>query len=375
MIFRRLRQKKLACVVVTCAAAAVWSGPATAAAAPPPTALSREQVNPAQQAAASRRQRPVDMFTDPGREACQLSDDPQLGFILKQAIIRDEAGILSDRDKQAAVEDMVGRRITPRDLCEIRDRLAARIFRRGVLARVNIPTQTIANGSVTFHVFAARIAAVRIEGDDIGPAQVKIEAYLSHLRRQNVFDLDRVQKWLLIANDIPGVQAVATVVHSTAPGAAPGSLDLVVTLKRTPVDEIVLVSNANAKTLGEELMSDGFRLISGGTDNHLILIDMGSKGLTGKIAEAALGRAGITVNKNLIPFDPRKPMDPSGIRMGTPALTSRGMKEDAIRQVATWIKTVLNAPEDATVADRVKHEIKAFAQDYPVPADAVHVAV
>ena len=132
---------------------------------------------------------------------------------------------------------------------------------------------------------------------------------------------------------------------------------------------------ANAKTLGEELMSDGFRLISGGTDNHLILIDMGSKGLTGKIAEAALGRAGITVNKNLIPFDPRKPMDPSGIRMGTPALTSRGMKEDAIRQVATWIKTVLNAPEDATVADRVKHEIKAFAQDYPVPADAVHVAV
>ena len=127
---------------------------------------------------------------------------------------------------------------------------------------------------------------------------------------------------------------------------------------------------ANAKTLGEELMSDGFRLISGGTDNHLILIDMGSKGLTGKIAEAALGRAGITVNKNLIPFDPRKPMDPSGIRMGTPALTSRGMKEDAIRQVADWIKRVLNAPDDAKVAESVKQEIHAFAQDYPVPADA-----
>ena len=128
---------------------------------------------------------------------------------------------------------------------------------------------------------------------------------------------------------------------------------------------------ANAKTLGDELTRDGFRLISGGTDNHLILIDMGSKGLTGKIAEAALGRAGITVNTNLIPFDPRKPMDPSGIRMGTPALTSRGMKEDAIRQVAAWIKTVLNAPDDTKVADRVKQEIHDFSQDYPVPADAV----
>ena len=81
---------------------------------------------------------------------------------------------------------------------------------------------------------------------------------------------------------------------------------------------------ANAQALAEELTRAGFRLVSGGTDNHLILIDMTSKGLTGKIAEAALGRAGITVNKNLIPFDTRKPMDPSGIRMGTPALTTRG---------------------------------------------------
>src|SRR4029077_2401769 len=94
---------------------------------------------------------------------------------------------------------------------------------------------------------------------------------------------------------------------------------------------------ANAKTLAEEIARSGFRLVSGGTDNHLILIDMTSKGLTGKVAEAALGRAGITVNKNLIPFDKRKPMDPSGIRMGTPALTTRGLREEAIRQVAAWI--------------------------------------
>lgn len=126
---------------------------------------------------------------------------------------------------------------------------------------------------------------------------------------------------------------------------------------------------ANAKTLADGLMSAGFRLTSGGTDNHLILIDMTSKGLTGKIAEAALGRAGITVNKNLIPFDTRKPLDPSGIRMGTPALTTRGMKEGAIEQVAAWIVRVLEAPDDEALAGRVAGEIREFAKDYPVPAD------
>lgn len=126
---------------------------------------------------------------------------------------------------------------------------------------------------------------------------------------------------------------------------------------------------ANAATLAEELTRAGFRLVSGGTDNHLLLIDMTSKGLTGKIGEAALGRAGITVNKNLIPFDTRKPMDPSGVRVGTPALTSRGMREDAIRQVAAWIVTVLAAPDDEAVAKRVSGEIKEFVRDYPVPAD------
>ena len=127
---------------------------------------------------------------------------------------------------------------------------------------------------------------------------------------------------------------------------------------------------ANAKALAEGLMSAGFRLISGGTDNHLVLIDMTSKGLTGKVAEAALGRAGITANKNLIPFDKRKPMDPSGIRMGTPALTTRGMKEDAIRQVVAWIVSVLAAPDDNALAARTREAIREFARDYPVPADA-----
>ena len=128
---------------------------------------------------------------------------------------------------------------------------------------------------------------------------------------------------------------------------------------------------ANAKVLGEELVSAGFRIVSGGTDNHLILIDMTSRGLTGKIAEVALGRAGITVNKNLIPYDKRKPMDPSGIRMGTPALTTRGLREDAIRRVASWIVEVLADPEDSYRAERVRIEIREFAEDYPVPADLV----
>ena len=128
---------------------------------------------------------------------------------------------------------------------------------------------------------------------------------------------------------------------------------------------------ANARTLAEELTRAGFRLVSGGTDNHLVLVDMTSRGLTGKVAEAALGRAGITVNKNLIPFDTRKPLDPSGIRIGTPALTTRGMKEDALRQVAGWIIEVLGAPDDAGVVERVRGAIHEFVQDYPVPADRV----
>jgi glycine hydroxymethyltransferase len=126
---------------------------------------------------------------------------------------------------------------------------------------------------------------------------------------------------------------------------------------------------ANAQALGEELTKGGFRLTTGGTDNHLLLIDAGSKGLTGKIAENALGRAGITVNKNLIPFDTRKPLDPSGIRVGTPALTTRGLKEEAIRQVGRWMVQVLCSADDETLAARVRAEIIEFAKDYPVPAD------
>ena len=103
---------------------------------------------------------------------------------------------------------------------------------------------------------------------------------------------------------------------------------------------------ANARRLAAGLQSAGFRLVSGGTDNHLMLVDVFSKGLTGKVAEAALGKAGITVNKNAIPFDQNPPMVASGIRIGTPAITSRGMREPEMDLIADFIATVLAAPED-----------------------------
>lgn len=124
---------------------------------------------------------------------------------------------------------------------------------------------------------------------------------------------------------------------------------------------------ANAKTLAETLMSGGIRLASGGTDNHLMLCDMTSIGQTGKIGELALDKAGITVNKNMIPYDQRKPMDPSGVRIGTAALTTRGMKQDEMKKVGAWILRVLKSPEDESVLTAVRNEIREFTRSFPVP--------
>lgn len=123
----------------------------------------------------------------------------------------------------------------------------------------------------------------------------------------------------------------------------------------------------NARVLAETLVAGGITLASGGTDNHLMLCDVTSIGLTGKIAEKGLDNAGITVNKNMIPFDKRKPLDPSGIRIGTAALTTRGMKEDEMKRVGAWILEVLAAPEDDAVANKVRGEISEFASAFSVP--------
>src|SRR5262249_7720659 len=115
---------------------------------------------------------------------------------------------------------------------------------------------------------------------------------------------------------------------------------------------------ANAKTLAHELERQGFRIVSGGTDNHLLLVDVASRGVTGKVAEEALDHAGITVNKNKIPFDTRPPLDPSGIRIGTPALTTRGMKEPEMRAIAGWIGQVLAAPSDNCLLERIRGQAR-----------------
>ena len=124
---------------------------------------------------------------------------------------------------------------------------------------------------------------------------------------------------------------------------------------------------ANAKSLAETLLSGGIKLASGGTDNHLMLADVTAIGLTGKIAETALDKAGITVNMNMIPFDQRKPLDPSGIRIGTAAMTTRGMKETDMQEVGKWILRVLKASDDDSVIQKVRGEVREFARKFPVP--------
>lgn len=125
---------------------------------------------------------------------------------------------------------------------------------------------------------------------------------------------------------------------------------------------------ANAKVLAEELRNQGLRLVSGGTDNHLLLVDvfLNGKGITGKEAEKALEEVNITVNKNTIPFDPNKPMIASGIRLGTPALTTRGMKEPQMRQIARMIAEVIREPKSEEIKSKIKKEVAELSAQFPL---------
>ncbi|HZB88567.1 MAG TPA: serine hydroxymethyltransferase [Terracidiphilus sp.] len=125
---------------------------------------------------------------------------------------------------------------------------------------------------------------------------------------------------------------------------------------------------ANAKALGEALQAAGYRLVSGGTDNHLLLVDVFEKGILGSEAELALGKAGITVNKNAIPYDTNPPLKPSGIRIGTPALTTRGMKEAEMRQIATWIAQALDERGDDAGLKRIRGAVAEMANRFPLYA-------
>ena len=127
----------------------------------------------------------------------------------------------------------------------------------------------------------------------------------------------------------------------------------------------------NARVFAEEFVRRGYHVVSGGTDNHLILLDVRSKGLTGRRAEKALGDAHIVVNKNMIPFDPEKPMTTSGIRMGTPAMTTRNMGPQEMRTIAAWIDAVLDAPDDAPLLDRVRGEVRELCASFPIYPEPV----
>ncbi|MCU0693424.1 MAG: serine hydroxymethyltransferase, partial [Polyangiaceae bacterium] len=124
---------------------------------------------------------------------------------------------------------------------------------------------------------------------------------------------------------------------------------------------------SNAKTLARELLERGFDLVTAGTDNHLILIDLTSKGIPGKVAAQALDRAGLVCNYNTVPFDPRKPFDPSGIRIGTPAITSRGMGSDEMKSIASWMDQVVQRHEDETTLSRIAGEVREVCNAFPAP--------
>ncbi len=122
----------------------------------------------------------------------------------------------------------------------------------------------------------------------------------------------------------------------------------------------------NSKVLCNALQDYGFRMVSGGTDNHLMLVDLRNKNIKGKEAQTILDEAGITVNKNMIPYDPATPFNPSGIRLGTPAVTTRGMKESEMKQIAEWISKIISNPTDASLRAKIKQEVEGLCKQFPL---------
>jgi glycine hydroxymethyltransferase len=173
-----------------------------------------------------------------------------------------------------------------------------------------------------------------------------------------------------------GHDLAAAVDKAVFPGQQGGPLMHIVAAKAVALGEALrpefktyaAQTVANAKTLALALQEAGFRIISGGTDNHLMLVDVFEKGILGSEAELALGKAGITVNKNSIPYDVNPPLKPSGIRVGTPALTTRGMKEPEMRRIATWIDQALHKRNDDAALERIREEVAELANRFPLYA-------
>jgi glycine hydroxymethyltransferase len=168
----------------------------------------------------------------------------------------------------------------------------------------------------------------------------------------------------------------AAIDRSVFPGAQGGPLMHIIAAKavcykEAMTPEFIAYSRqvvANAKTLAQELTAAGFRVVSGGTDTHLLLVDVSAKGVRGKEAEAALDRAYITANKNAIPFDPNPPLNPSGMRFGSPAVTTRGFGEAEMRQVGKLITRVLENIADENVHAEVRRHVSALTQQFPLYA-------
>ena len=173
-----------------------------------------------------------------------------------------------------------------------------------------------------------------------------------------------------------GAELAAGIDRSVFPGQQGGPLMHIVAAKAVAFNEALqpefktyaAQTVANAKALGEAIQAEGYRLISGGTDTHVLLIDVFAKGILGSEAEAALGAAGITVNKNAIPFDVNPPMKPSGIRVGTPALTTRGMKQPEMKTIAKWIAEALEHRSDAARLAQIRGQVGELAEQFPLYA-------
>jgi glycine hydroxymethyltransferase len=171
-----------------------------------------------------------------------------------------------------------------------------------------------------------------------------------------------------------GAELAAGIDRSVFPGQQGGPLMHIIAAKAVAFGEALqpefktyaAQTVANAKALGDAIQAEGYRLISGGTDTHVLLIDVFAKGILGSEAEAALGAAGITVNKNAIPFDVNPPMKPSGIRVGTPALTTRGMKEREMHTIAKWIGEALDARSDAARLAKIRGQVAELAEQFPL---------
>ena len=171
-----------------------------------------------------------------------------------------------------------------------------------------------------------------------------------------------------------GAELAAGIDRSVFPGQQGGPLMHIVAAKAVAFNEALqpefktyaAQTVANAKALGEAIQAEGYRLISGGTDTHVLLIDVFAKGILGSEAEAALGAAGITVNKNAIPFDINPPMKPSGIRVGTPALTTRGMKQAEMKTIAKWIAEALAHRNDAARLAQIRGQVGELAEQFPL---------